>query len=183
MQERYLSLPQFCLGTLWDKAGACEIQKVRVQLSSHNRVNNPPKRAKLARGFTSSGYQKRAGPEAPCPPRSPSTRFPPRFQAGPREAEAEAEEGQEAAASCPGASGRAEREGRHTPSPAAATPGLCRRAGGQGPRLAPASLGRLPAPPRGGRQMGRPPAQRRRQEAAAGAAWNAAAGGGGRGPD
>lgn len=66
-----------------------------------------------------------------------------------------------------------------TPTPAAATPGLSRRAGGAGRRLAPASLGRLPAPPRGGRQMGRPPAQLRRQETAAGAARDAAAGAGG----
>lgn len=47
---------------------------------------------------------------------------------------------------------------------------------GAGRRLAPASLGCLPAPPRGGRQMGRPPAQQSRQETAAWAAWNAAAG-------
>lgn len=66
-----------------------------------------------------------------------------------------------------------------TPTPAAATPGLSGRAGGAGRRLAPASLGRLPAPPRGGRQMGRPPAQRRRQETAAGAARDAAASAGG----
>lgn len=99
-------------------------------------------------------------------PALPELGLPPGFPAGPWEAEAE--ERQEAAASCPGAAGRAEREGRHTPSPAAATPGLRRRAGGPGRRLAPASLGRLPAPPRGGRQMGRPPAQRHRQETPAG---------------
>lgn len=65
-----------------------------------------------------------------------------------------------------------------TPASAAATPGLSRRRG-PGRRLAPASLGCLPAPPRGGRQMGQQPAQLRRQETAAGAAREASVSGGG----
>lgn len=177
MQERCLSLPQFCLGghegqglSLWDPEG--QSSAVRAQMVKQH----PPKKGgqNLPKVSTRGGYQKREWPEAPCPPRTPNTRIPsmiPGWATG-----AETQEGREAAASCPSASGRAEREGRHTPSPAAATPGLCRRAGGQGPLLAPASLGRLPAPPRWGRQMGRPPAQQRRQETAAGAAWKAAAG-------
>lgn len=68
--------PTILSGGLGDKASrACEIQ-VRVQLSLYKRVNNPPKRAKLARGLARSGYQKREWPEASCRPCSPSTRIP-----------------------------------------------------------------------------------------------------------
>lgn len=86
-----------------------------------------------------------------------------------------------AAASCPGASGRAEREGRHTPSPAAATPGLRRRAGGPArawlQRVWAASPRRPVGPPDGPAARPAVPAGN-----AARAAWNAAGGAAGAGP-
>lgn len=57
-------------------------------------------------------WRPEAGPAAPCPARSPTASVPSPFQARSWEAEV----GEEAA-SCPGASGRAEREGRHHPHP------------------------------------------------------------------
>lgn len=76
------------------------------------------------------------------------------------------------------------RAGRKAPPPPPPRPHLGSPGGQGGPgrRLAPTSLGRLPAPPRGGRQMGRPPAQQHRQEKAARAARKAGASGGGGGP-
>lgn len=71
------------------------------------------------------------------------------------------------------------REGKRHPHPRRGhTWALQAGSGEPGRRLAPASLGRLPAPPRGGRQMGRPPAQRRRQETAGRGCQECARGGG-----
>lgn len=71
------------------------------------------------------------------------------------------------------------RAGRKAPPPPPPRPHLVSPGGQGGPgrRLAPASLGRLPAPPGGGRQMGRLPAQLRRQETATRAARKADASG------
>lgn len=136
-----------------------------------------PPAPRQKKGKTCPGSHKEwrpeAGPAAPCPPGSPTARIPSTFQAGSWEAEV----GEEAA-SCPGASGRAEREGRHHPHPRRGhTWSLQAGRGAPGRRLAPASLGRLPAPPGGGRQMGRLPAQLRRQETATRAARKADASG------
>uniref|UniRef100_A0A8I5N7L6 Uncharacterized protein n=1 Tax=Papio anubis TaxID=9555 RepID=A0A8I5N7L6_PAPAN len=125
----------------------------------------------------------RGGSTGACPG-LPAPRLDSLQDSGPGRGRRRPRRGREEAASCPRASGRAERAGRKAPppTPAAATPGFSRRAGGPpGRRLAPASLGRLPAPPRGGRQMGCPPARRRRQETAGRAARNALRGGDGPG--
>eukprot|EP00074_Homo_sapiens_P103466 XP_016883683.1 uncharacterized protein LOC107985416 isoform X2 [Homo sapiens] len=126
----------------------------------------------------------RGGASGACPC-LPALRLDSLQHSGPGRGRRRPRRGREEAASCPGASGRAERAGRKAPppTPAAATPGFSRRAGGPpGRRLAPASLGRLPAPPRGGRQMGCPPASSATQAGNAGrAARNARRGGGGPG--
>lgn len=125
-------------------------------------------------GSQCRGYQRQAGPAAPCPPQHSDSLHHSRLGHGRRRLRRGRRWLHPARVRQEGPSGK---EGTPPPPP---RPHLGSAGGqGAGPRLAPASLGRLPAPPRGGRQMGQPPAQLRRQETAAEAAWNAAAGGGG----
>lgn len=116
-------------------------------LPSHPRQK---KRARLAQGLLRSGDQRR-GLLLPAQPALPPLAFPPRSRPG-RGRRRLGRRQHPARVRQEGPSGK---EGT-TPTPAAATPGLSRRA--WGPRPAPGSSESGP-PPRGGRQMGRPPAR------------------------
>lgn len=92
------------------------MDNVKSMITSRPQAGEVPPAPRQKKGKTCPGSHKEwrpeAGPAAPCPPGSPTARIPSTFQAGSWEAEV----GEEAA-SCPGASGRAEREGRHHPHP------------------------------------------------------------------
>lgn len=96
-----------------------QTSSVLVQMG---RLSTPPQKKK---GEPCPGSQKEWIPgTAPTHQAFPPLGFPPRLQAGSWEAEA---------ASCPGASGRAEREGRHHPHPRRGHTWALRAGGGRGP--------------------------------------------------
>lgn len=127
-----------CFRTNW-KTG-CSL------LPSHPRQ----KKGQIARGLLRSGDQRR-GLLLPAQPALPPLAFPPRSRPG-RGRLRLGRRQHPARVRQEGPSGK---EGT-TPTPAAATPGFSRRA--WGPRPAPGSSESGP-PPRGGRQMGLPPAR------------------------